>query len=75
MADRMVHTPVWDKIAGSWKEFKGSVRKEWGKLTDDDLEQIKGNRDILIGRIQQRYGTAREDIERQIDDWAGRQHF
>jgi len=75
MADRMVNAPVWDKIAGSWKELKGNVRKEWGKLTDDDLEQIKGNRDILVGRIQQRYGMAREDIEREIDTWAERQQF
>lgn len=75
MANRMANAPVWDKMAGSWKEFKGHVRNEWGKLTDDDLEQIKGNRDILLGRIQQRYGIAREEAERQIDAWAQRQHF
>jgi uncharacterized protein YjbJ (UPF0337 family) len=75
MASNMTNAPVWDKIAGSWKEFKGNVRKEWGKLTDDDLEQIKGSRDVLVGRIQQRYGWAREEAERQIDAWADRQRF
>lgn len=72
MADKAMTAPVWDKIAGSWTEFRGQVRTQWGKLTDDDLEQIKGNRDILAGRLQQRYGMAKEDINRQIDDWANK---
>jgi uncharacterized protein YjbJ (UPF0337 family) len=66
---------VWDQIAGSWKQVKGEVRKQWGKLTDDDLEQIRGQRDILVGKIQQRYGIAKEEINRQIDDWANRLKF
>ena len=70
MADQIMNAPVWDKIAGSWKEMRGQVRKQWGKLTDDDLEQIKGNRDILAGRLQQRYGLEKEEINRQIDTWA-----
>jgi uncharacterized protein YjbJ (UPF0337 family) len=70
MADKMMEAPVWDKIEGRWNEFKGNVRKQWGKLTDDDVEQIKGNRDVLAGRLQQRYGLAKEEINQQIDKWA-----
>ncbi|MBX3062436.1 MAG: CsbD family protein [Anaerolineae bacterium] len=64
-------SPVWDKIAGGWTQFRGEVRKQWGKLTDDDLEQIKGQRDILAGKIQQAYGVAKEEANRQIDEWTG----
>ncbi len=63
---------LWDKIAGSWKQVEGEARKQWGKLTDDDMQQIKGNRDALVGRIQQRYGVAKEDAHRQVDDWVNR---
>ncbi|MCC7207991.1 MAG: CsbD family protein [Anaerolineae bacterium] len=66
------HGGVWDQIAGAWKQVRGEVRKQWGKLTDDDLEQIKGQRDIMVGKIQQRYGIAREEAERQIDEWSHR---
>jgi uncharacterized protein YjbJ (UPF0337 family) len=60
----------WDQIEGQWKQFTGKVRTKWGKLTDDDISQVKGKRDILAGRIQQRYGIAKEEAERQLDDFA-----
>ena len=60
----------WDRIEGNWKEFKGRVREQWGKLTDDDLERAAGKRDQLIGRIQERYGIAREVAERQVNGLA-----
>lgn len=66
---------VWDQVAGNWKQVRGEVRKAWGKLTDDDLEQIAGERDILVGRVQQRYGIAKEDANRQIDEWANKLKF
>jgi uncharacterized protein YjbJ (UPF0337 family) len=59
----------WDQIEGKWKQMKGSVRQKWAKLTDDDLEYIAGNRDNFAGRLQERYGIAKEDAERQLDAW------
>ncbi|TIX48694.1 MAG: CsbD family protein, partial [Mesorhizobium sp.] len=50
--------------------FKGQAKEQWGDLTDDDLDRIEGNRDQLAGRIQERYGIAKEEAERQIDDWS-----
>lgn len=61
-----------DIIAGNWKQLKGKAQAQWGKLTDDDLDVIKGRRVELSGKIQQRYGLAKEEAERQIDDWARR---
>ncbi len=62
----------WDRIAGDWKQFKGKVKEQWGKLSDDDLTRIEGKRDQLVGSIQQRYGIARDEAERQVSDWEGR---
>jgi uncharacterized protein YjbJ (UPF0337 family) len=58
-----------DQLAGQWKQMKGAVKQQWGKLTDDDLKLIEGNRDQLIGRIQERYGIAREEAEKQVEQW------
>jgi len=57
-----------DKIEGNWTAFKGKVREKWGKLTDDEVEELRGKEDQLIGRIQERYGETREQVEREIDD-------
>jgi uncharacterized protein YjbJ (UPF0337 family) len=62
----------WDRIKGNWKQFQGQARQQWGKLTDDDLQQTKGQREELVGRIQERYGIARDEAERQVRDWEGR---
>jgi uncharacterized protein YjbJ (UPF0337 family) len=59
----------WDHIAGRWTEFKGKVRERWGKLTDDDLDRIRGRKDQLMGILQQRYGWAREHAQLQIADF------
>ncbi len=56
-----------DQWEGKWKQLRGHVKKEWGKLTDDDLDRAQGNMDILIGKIQEKYGTTREAIERRLD--------
>jgi uncharacterized protein YjbJ (UPF0337 family) len=62
----------WDQMQGKWKQVKGEVQRQWGKLTDDDYDVIAGDREKMVGKLQERYGIAREDAERQIDDWAGR---
>lgn len=58
-----------DRIQGRWKQLKGKVKEQWGRLTDDDLDVIAGRRDQLLGRIQQRHGLAKDEAERQLKDW------
>lgn len=60
----------WDTISGNWNRFKGSVREQWGELTNDDVDRIAGDRDRLVGRLQERYGHSRDQAEREVDDWA-----
>jgi uncharacterized protein YjbJ (UPF0337 family) len=60
----------WDEIAGKWKEVSGQAREKWGKLTDDDWQLVKGKKEQLVGRIQQRYGIAKAEAEKQADEWA-----
>jgi uncharacterized protein YjbJ (UPF0337 family) len=59
----------WDRVKGNWKLAKGKFREKWGKLTDDDLETIAGRRDQLAGRLQASYGIAKDEAERQIDEF------
>jgi uncharacterized protein YjbJ (UPF0337 family) len=59
----------WDKVGGKWKQFSGEVKKQWGKLTDDELLEVNGDREVLAGKIQERYGIAKEHADRQIDKW------
>lgn len=59
----------WDQIAGKWKEFKGEAKAKWGALTDDELEQIDGDREKLEGRLQSKYGKTKEEIRKEVDDW------
>jgi uncharacterized protein YjbJ (UPF0337 family) len=59
----------WDQIAGNWKQIKGVVRERWGKLTDDDVDVIAGKRDILLGKIQEKHGVAREEAEKELKAW------
>jgi len=59
----------WDTAAGNWKEIRGKVKEKWGKLTDDDLTFIDGKREQLLGRLQQRYGLAKDKAERDIKTW------
>ena len=58
-----------DQIAGNWKQLKGKVKEQWGKLTDDDITQLEGHQDQLVGKIQERYGVAKEDAEKQIESF------
>jgi uncharacterized protein YjbJ (UPF0337 family) len=58
-----------DTLKGQWTQLKGKVREQWGKLTDDEIDQMQGNAEILIGKIQERYGRSREEAEREFDTW------
>lgn len=60
------------EMKGKWKELKGRVRKRWGKLTDDDLDQIQGDHDRLVGRLQRTYGKARSEVEKEVDEFFDR---
>lgn len=65
---------AWDRIEGNWKQFKGKVKETWGDLTDDELDQIAGKRDVLLGKIQERYGIEKDEAERRIRDFEDRIH-
>jgi uncharacterized protein YjbJ (UPF0337 family) len=62
----------WDRIEGNWKEFRGKAKVQWGKLTDDDLDVINGNRDQLEGRLQKQYGYAKDKAKAEVDSWVTR---
>jgi len=62
----------WDHIAGRWQQLRGRIREQWGKLTDDDIDVIAGKREQLVGLLQRRYGTTREEIEQQVEDFEKR---
>jgi len=58
-----------DTIEGDWNVMKGKIKEKWGKLTDDDLDQIEGRRDQLAGHIQKRYGLAKDAVDNEIKEW------
>ncbi len=60
----------WDQVEGKWKQYAGKAKEKWGKLTDDDIEVVRGRRDQLVGKIQERYGIVREEAEKQVDEFA-----
>ena len=62
----------WDRIEGNWKQAKGKIKQQWGKLTNDHLDQIAGKRDQLVGKIQECYGIAKDEAERQVKNWESR---
>jgi len=61
----------WDQIESKWKRFTGAATQHWSKLTDDDWQKITGKKERLVAIIQERYGIAKAEAERQADDWSG----
>jgi uncharacterized protein YjbJ (UPF0337 family) len=61
-----------DTMKGNWKQLKGKIKEQWGKLTDDDMKVVEGRFDQLAGRLQERYGIERDEAERQVRDWEAR---
>ena len=64
---------TWDMITGNWKRFKGKIRRQWGKLTNDDLAVAQGRREELVGKIQARYGIDKEQADKQVEAWLQQQ--
>jgi uncharacterized protein YjbJ (UPF0337 family) len=62
----------WEHVEGRWEQFKGDVKKAWGKLTDDDLTYVSGHRDRLAGKLRERYGTLRDQAHADIDAWVAK---
>ena len=65
----------WNRVEGSWKQIKGTVKEKWGKLTDDDLDVINGRREQLEGKLQERYGYAKDHIRKEVDAWYNAQKW
>ena len=63
----------WNIVEGKWNELKGHAREQWGKLTDDELTEVGGKKDVLVAKLQQKYGYAADEANRQADEWAKRQ--
>ena len=61
-----------DVLKGKWKQLKGEAKTQWGKLTDDELDQVEGNTEKLVGKVQERYGYGREQAEREVNQWINR---
>ena len=60
-------------VKGNWLQFKGKVKEQWGKLTDDDLDVIAGKREQMVGKLQERLGIAQDEAEKQVKDWETRE--
>jgi uncharacterized protein YjbJ (UPF0337 family) len=56
-----------DILEGKWRQLRGRIKTQWGKLTDDELDEIEGNFDLLIGKVQEKYGQTRAEIERDLN--------
>jgi uncharacterized protein YjbJ (UPF0337 family) len=65
---------AWDQIEGNWKQFKGKIKETWGDLTDDEIDQIAGKRDVLLGKLQERYGMEKDEADRKLRDFEDRLH-
>jgi uncharacterized protein YjbJ (UPF0337 family) len=61
-----------DVFKGKWRQLKGEIKSQWGKLTDDDLDRAEGDTEKLVGRVQERYGYQREEAKREVDDFVRR---
>lgn len=59
----------WGQIEGNWTQFTGKAKQQWAALTDDDLKQAEGSRDVLEGKIQERYGDSKEEAKKKVDSW------
>ena len=61
-----------DMVMGKWKQLKGKLKETWGELTDDEIEKLDGQKDSLIGTLQERYGMSKDEASRQATNWWNR---
>lgn len=61
---------MWDGIKANWKQVKGEVKQQWGDMTDDELMEIEGEKDKLVGKVMEKYNRSREEAEQEVDNWA-----
>jgi uncharacterized protein YjbJ (UPF0337 family) len=59
-----------DILKGQWKQMTGRVKQQWGRLSDDDIAEINGDRDVFLGKIQELYGRSKEEAAEELDRWA-----
>jgi uncharacterized protein YjbJ (UPF0337 family) len=59
----------WDQLEGQWHQVAGNLRSQWGKLTDDDVKHVAGKKDVLLGKLQERYGILKDEAEKQANEW------
>jgi uncharacterized protein YjbJ (UPF0337 family) len=59
----------WDRIEGNWKQFKGQIKEQWGRFTDDELDVVAGRKDQFLGKLQEKYGITKDEAERQLLDF------
>jgi uncharacterized protein YjbJ (UPF0337 family) len=59
----------WDQVQAQWKQVEAQLKSKWAKLTDDDMKHLGAKKDMLVGKIQERYGVLKEEAERQVDEW------
>ena len=62
----------WTQVEGQWKQLSSKVKSRWAKLTDDDMQHLGAKKDMLVGKIQERYGIMKDEAERQVDEWLNR---
>jgi uncharacterized protein YjbJ (UPF0337 family) len=73
--DNKMYTINTDVLKGKWNQFKGNIRQQWGKLTEDDITRINGDYDQLVGKLQENYGYSRERAEQEINKYFGSPHL
>jgi uncharacterized protein YjbJ (UPF0337 family) len=64
----------WEQIEGNWIQFKGKLRQQWGKFSEDELDTVKGKREQFIGKLQEKYGIVKEKAEKELDEFLRKLH-
>jgi uncharacterized protein YjbJ (UPF0337 family) len=66
------HSMNWDQLEGQWHQAKGNLKSKWAKLTDDDVKNLSAKKEVLVGKLQERYGIVKDEAEKQADEWVAK---